>query len=63
MIPLSERVLDLAEIPQSIGYVMCLMAAIGLVLWIRGRFRCHPLALCAVVTLAGCLSGANTSSR
>jgi hypothetical protein len=52
MIQLSERMLDLVELPASIGYLMCATAAIGLGLWIRGRFRCHPLVVRAVATLA-----------
>jgi uncharacterized membrane protein len=57
MVQLSERVLDLAEIPQSIGYMMCLLAAVGLVLWLRGRIRCHPLALWGVLTLVAMFIG------
>jgi hypothetical protein len=57
MVQLSERVLDLGEIPQSIGYAMCLLSAAGLVLWVRGRVRCHPLALWGVLTLAAMFIG------
>lgn len=57
MMQLSERMLDAAELPASIGYLMCATAAIGIGLWMRRRFRCHPLAISAVLTLAGLFIG------
>jgi hypothetical protein len=52
MVQLGERVLDLAEIPMAIGYLMFVMALIGGIFWWRGRLACHPLAAWAVATMA-----------
>lgn len=57
MVQLSERALDFGEIPQSIGYVVCICAALGLILWVVGGLRCHPLAIGALATLAAMFIG------